>query len=52
VVSLILLTISLFLLTRYQGFDFWQDSERVLASDVFTAIFLFFCAGAVNIYSA
>jgi hypothetical protein len=36
----------------WQGFEFWEDEERVLASDVFTAIFLFLCAAAVNIFSA
>ena len=36
----------------WQGFQFWEDEERVLASDIFTAIFLFFCAAAVNIFSA
>jgi hypothetical protein len=36
----------------YQGFGFWNDSDRVVASGIGTAIFLFFSAVAVNIFSA
>mmetsp|Transcript_39544 Transcript_39544/g.88481 ORF Transcript_39544/g.88481 Transcript_39544/m.88481 type:complete len:718 (-) Transcript_39544:152-2305(-) len=36
----------------YQGFGFWNDRDRVYTSGVFTAIFLFLCACAVNIFSA
>jgi class 3 adenylate cyclase len=36
----------------YQGFQFWDDSDRVVASGIGTAIFLFLSAAAVNIFSA
>eukprot|EP00615_Pteridomonas_danica_P010230 CAMPEP_0114347454 /NCGR_PEP_ID=MMETSP0101-20121206/13901_1 /TAXON_ID=38822 ORGANISM="Pteridomonas danica, Strain PT" /NCGR_SAMPLE_ID=MMETSP0101 /ASSEMBLY_ACC=CAM_ASM_000211 /LENGTH=680 /DNA_ID=CAMNT_0001484749 /DNA_START=348 /DNA_END=2390 /DNA_ORIENTATION=- len=36
----------------YQGFAFWNDSDRVVASGIGTAIFLFLSAAAVNIFSA
>ncbi len=36
----------------YQGFEFWEDPDRVYASGVGTAIFLFMSAALVNIFSA
>jgi class 3 adenylate cyclase len=36
----------------YQGFGFWNDRDRVFNSGIFTGIFAFTCAAAVNIYSA
>lgn len=36
----------------WQGFEFWQDPDRVIGSGVGPAIFVFVCAALVNVFNS